>query len=49
MTEDERRKRLEALRERMRRTDQRIERRKHETQRVLELVDLALAKLYASR
>lgn len=45
MTEEERRKRIEALRERMRRTDERLEQRRGETARVLAIIDRALAKL----
>ena len=49
MTDDERRKRIEELRERMRRTDELMEREKIETARVRALIDRALAKLAASR
>ena len=49
MTEEERRKRIEDLRERMRETDRLVEQDKIETARVLALIDRALAKLAASR
>lgn len=49
MTEAERRRRLEELRERSRGTRELMERDKIETARVLALIDRALAKLAASR
>lgn len=49
MTQEERLRRIEELREQMRRTDERIERRKSETERTLVLIDRALERLRASR
>jgi cell division septum initiation protein DivIVA len=49
MTEAERRRRIEDLRERMRETDRRVEQDKIETARVLAQIDRALARLAASR
>ncbi|MDQ3951959.1 MAG: hypothetical protein M3279_03175 [Actinomycetota bacterium] len=49
MTEEERRRRIEELRERMRETDELVERDKIETARVLAMIDRALARLAESR
>ena len=49
MTEQERQKRIQELRERMRDTDELIERRKVQTARVLAQLDRVLDRLAASR
>ncbi len=49
VTEEERRRRIEELRERMRETDELVERDKIETARVLAMIDRALARLAESR
>lgn len=49
VTEDERRKRLEDLRERMRRTDERVEAQRARTAETLALIDRTLERLRAAR
>lgn len=49
MTEEERRRRLEELRERMRRTDEEVEAQKARTAETLALLDQALERLRAYR
>ncbi len=49
MTEEERRRRLDELRERMRRTDQLVEAQKVRTAETLALLDRVLERLRAAR